>query len=70
MSTLTKKIEENIELLNPFYKKEVYDFIKFLQEKQKRNDDTEYLSSIPGMVESILAEGEKPIDEYSKELDW
>ncbi len=70
MRTLTKEIEKNIELLNPFYQKEVYDFVKFLQEKQKRNDDTEYLSGIPGMVDSILEEGEKPVDEYSKELDW
>ncbi len=70
MKTLTSDIEKDIKSLNPFYQKEVHDFVMFLKEKQKKNDDTEYLSGIPGMVESILKEGEKPLSDYSKQLDW
>ncbi len=70
MELLSKEIEKDLKLLNPFYQREVYDFIKFLQAKQKRNNDTDYLSSIPGMIDSILEEGEKPISDYSKNLDW
>jgi hypothetical protein len=33
-------------------------------------DHTEYLSKIPGMVDSILEEAGRPLSEYSDELDW
>ena len=56
--------------LNPFYLKEVYDFVQFLKEKQKTENDTEYLSNIPDMLQSIVEEDEKPLSEYSKDIDW
>jgi hypothetical protein len=70
MQDLALKINEELKTLHPLYIKEVYDFITFLKEKQKRGDDTEYLSRIPGMVESILKEANRPLSEYSDKLDW
>lgn len=70
MHDLALKINEELKTLHPLYMKEVYDFITFLKEKQKKGDDTEYLSSIPGMVESIIKEANRPLSEYSDKLDW
>ncbi|MBC8487553.1 MAG: DUF2281 domain-containing protein [Bacteroidetes bacterium] len=70
MPTLSVEINSEIKSLNPVYLKEVYDFIQFLKEKQRKESDTEYLSNIPGMVESIIEEDNKPLSDYSKELDW
>jgi hypothetical protein len=70
MQNLALKISEELKTLHPLYVKEVYDFITFLKEKQKKGDDTEYLSSIPGMVESIINEANRPLSEYSDKLDW
>ncbi len=70
MQDLALKISEEIKTLHPLYIKEVYDFVTFLKEKQKKGNDTEYLSKIPGMVESILKEANRPLSEYSDKLDW
>ncbi|MCK4765800.1 MAG: hypothetical protein KAW12_26610 [Candidatus Aminicenantes bacterium] len=70
MQDLTLKIRDELKTLHPLYMKEVYDFITFLKAKQEKNDDTEYLSSIPGMVESIITEAKRPLSEYSDTLDW
>lgn len=56
MQDLAEKIKQELKTLHPIYIKEAYDFIIFLKEKQFRGDDTEYLSKIPGMVDSILEE--------------
>lgn len=70
MQPLVLQISEELKTLQPFYLKEVFDFVSFLKDRQKRGDDTEYLNSIPGMVESIIEEAEKPLSEYSDKLDW
>lgn len=70
MQDLALKISEELKTLHPLYIKEVYDFITFLKEKQKKESDTEYLSNIPGMVDSILKEASRPLNEYSENLDW
>jgi hypothetical protein len=70
MQDLALKISEELKTLHPLYIKEVYDFITFLKEKQKKESDTEYLSNIPGMVDSILKEASRPLSEYSDHLDW
>ena len=70
MNTLALKISEELKTLHPFYLKEVFDFVTFLKERQKRESDTEYLNSIPGMAESIKSEAERPLSEYSDQLDW
>jgi len=70
MQTLAVRISEELKALHPFYLKEVYDFISFLKERQKRESDTDYLNSIPGMAESIIKESETPLSEYSDQLDW
>ncbi len=70
MQDLALKISQELKSLHPLYIKEVYDFVTFLKEKQKNREDTEYLSKIPGMVESIIEEANKPLSEYSDKLDW
>jgi len=70
MQNLSVKINDEMKSLNLFYLKEVYDFVQFLKEKQKTENDTEYLSSIPGMLQSIVEEDKKPLSEYSKDIDW
>ena len=70
MQNLSLKINEELRTLDPLYIKEVYDFVTFLKAKQERQDDTEYLSKIPRMVDSILEEAGRPLSEYSDELDW
>ena len=70
MQNLSVKISNEMKSLNPFYLKEVYDFVQFLKEKQKTEKDTEYLSNIPGMVQSIVEEDNKPLSEYSKDIEW
>lgn len=70
MQNLSVKINEELRTLHPLYVKEVYDFVTFLKAKQERQDDTEYLSKIPGMVDSILEEAGRSLSEYSDELDW
>lgn len=69
MQTILLEINKELKTLNPFYLKEVYDFVSFLKEKQKHGSDDEYLNSIPGMVESIHKEAERPLSEYSDKLD-
>ncbi|MCP5106194.1 MAG: hypothetical protein GY950_22600 [bacterium] len=70
MQSLALKISEELKTLHPLYMKEVYDFVTFLKEKQKKQDDTEYLSQIPGMADSIIKEANRPLSEYSDKLDW
>lgn len=36
----------------------------------KRQSETEYLKSIPGMVDSLLSGIDSPDSEYSKVVDW
>jgi len=40
------------------------------EEKQDSEGDTDYLDNNPGMVESILKEAGRPLNEYSDRLDW
>jgi hypothetical protein len=70
MHNLTREINKELETMHPLYIKEVYDFVTFLKEKQKRESETEYLTKIPGMVNSIIKEANRPLDEYSDKLDW
>jgi hypothetical protein len=70
MVKIIEAISEDIKDLRPVYLKEVFDFVQYLKEKQKMGDDTQYLSSIPGMVDSILEEDSRPIKEYTKKIEW
>ena len=70
MPSLSVEINNEIKSLSPLYLKEVYDFIQFLKEKQRKENDTAYLSNIPGMVQSIIEEDNKPLSEYSKDISW
>jgi hypothetical protein len=61
MQDMALKISEELKTLHPLYIKEV-------KERQKREDDTEYLGKIPGMVDSIIKEANRPLSEYSDKL--
>ena len=70
MQNLSVKINDEMKSLNPFYLKEVYDFVQFLKEKQKTENETEYLNNIPGMSQSIVEEDKRPLSDYSKDIEW
>ena len=70
MQNLAREISKELKTMHPLYIKEVYDFVTFLKEKQKRESDTEYLTKIPGMTNSIIREANRPLEEYSDKLDW
>ncbi len=53
MLTLKQEISEKIHSLPAVYLKEALDFIEFLNQKYNKINDTEFLSSIHGMSESI-----------------
>ncbi len=67
---LKEKINEDLEELSPLHVKEVLDFIDFLKSKENEESDTDYLTSIPGMADSIISEARRELSEYSEELDW
>ncbi len=58
MNKIASQISEKLKELPDIYLDEVLDFIEFLIVKNKKINDTEYLESIEGMVESI-EEGRK-----------
>jgi len=59
--TSVKQIEKEINSLPAQSLEKVLDFILFL--KKEQNTDTEYLSSIKGMKESIINSSKEPLDE-------
>ena len=61
MNKISAEITKKIKNLPEPYLKEILNFIDFMEQKIKKNSDTEYLQSIPGMTESIKkAERKKP----------
>ena len=53
MNKISAEITKKIKNLPEPYLKEILNFIDFMEQKIKKNSDTEYLQSIPGMTESI-----------------
>ena len=68
------KVQERINLLTQRlpeqYQHEVLDYIEFLYTKVDWKNDTEYLSSIPGMTEKIIDAANTPLEKCDTELDW
>ncbi len=68
MNKISSEITKKIKNLPEPYLKEVLDFIDFMDQKNKKNADTEYLQGIPGMTESIK-EGRKEKTKSCKTLN-
>ncbi|MBM2817180.1 MAG: hypothetical protein HW421_3942 [Ignavibacteria bacterium] len=53
-----------------YYFQDLLDYAIFLKAKSEKENDTEYLESIPGMVDSIINASKEELGNCSKNLDW
>ncbi|TAL68106.1 MAG: hypothetical protein EPN82_11970 [Bacteroidetes bacterium] len=53
-----------------YYLQDLLDYANFLKEKSKKDSDTEYLESIPGMVDSIVKASKEDLKDCSKTPGW
>jgi len=53
-----------------YYLQDLLDYANFLKEKSQKDNDTEYLESIPGMVDSIIAASKEELNNCSKSPGW
>ncbi|OGU39906.1 MAG: hypothetical protein A2X61_16070 [Ignavibacteria bacterium GWB2_35_12] len=53
-----------------YYLQDLLDYAIFLKVKSKKENDTEYLESIPGMVDSIIAASKEELNNCSKSPGW
>jgi hypothetical protein len=53
-----------------YYLKDLLDYAVFLKQKAEKENDTEYLENIPGMVDSIIAASKEDLNNCSTKLDW
>jgi hypothetical protein len=70
MNTIQNDIIKIVKDMPYYHQLDLLDYANYLKEKSKRISDTEYLESIPGMVDSIVAASKENIADCSKELDW
>jgi hypothetical protein len=55
MNTIQNDIIKIVNEMPYYHQLDLLDYANYLKEKSKRETDTEYLESIPGMVDSIVA---------------
>ncbi len=53
-----------------YYLQDLLDYANFLKEKSKKENDSEYLESIPGMVDSIVNASKEELKDCSKTPGW
>jgi hypothetical protein len=53
-----------------YYLQDLLDYAIFLKAKSQKENDTEYLENIPGMVNSIVNASNERLENCSKTLDW
>ena len=53
-----------------YYQQDLLDYAIFLKVKSQKENDTEYLESIPGMADSIIKASKEDLNNCSKNLDW
>jgi len=70
MQDLIIKINEELKTLRPLYIKEVYDYIKVLKEKQRVETEAERFVSSQESIDLTTKEIERPLIEYSDDMDW
>ncbi|MBK9249063.1 MAG: hypothetical protein IPM69_13350 [Ignavibacteria bacterium] len=70
MNGLQSNIAKIIEEIPYYYLQDLFDYATFLKAKAQKEHDTAYLSSIPGMTDSIIAASKEDLQNCSKTLDW
>jgi hypothetical protein len=72
MNTIQSNIIKITEDLPAYYMQEILEYAIFIKQKaeKEKSSDTDYLYSIPGMVESIVESSKTDISECSKTLEW
>jgi hypothetical protein len=53
-----------------YYLQDLMDYAVFLKAKSEKENDTEYLDSIPGMAESIINASKEDLSNCSKSPGW
>ena len=72
MSKIAEQITKKINKLPEAYLQEILDFVDFMEQKSRRNRDTEYLEGISGMTESIKQGRKEKTEDCKtlKEIGW
>jgi hypothetical protein len=70
MNGLQSNLVQIINEMPSYYLQELLDYATFLKAKSKKENDTEYLENIPGMVDSIINSSKEDLSNCSKSLDW
>lgn len=53
-----------------YYLEELLDYANFLKQKSEKENDTDYIESIPGMVDAILEASKEDLKDCSTSLVW
>ncbi len=70
MNRLQSNLIKIIDEIPYYYLQDLLDYAIFLKEKHKKESDTEYLESIPGVADSIIEASKEKLDDCSKSLEW
>ncbi|MDT3740498.1 MAG: hypothetical protein RO257_13465 [Candidatus Kapabacteria bacterium] len=70
MNTMQSDIINVTNNMPYYYLKDLLDYAIFLKAKSHKENDTEYLESIPGIVDSIVTASQEDLKNCSKSLDW
>ncbi len=53
-----------------YYLQDLLDYAKYLKQKAEKENDTDYLEKMPGIVESIIQASKEELADCSRKLDW
>jgi len=70
MNAIQNDIVKIVKEIPYYHQIDLLEYANYLKEKSKNSNDTDYLESIPGMVDSIVAASKENIKDCSKELEW
>ena len=70
MNTLQEKLNQEITSLPLSSQKEVLDFVLFIKQTLKTENDTDFLSKMPEVKQAIIEGLNTPLNECSVKLDW
>lgn len=70
MNTLQANLVYLTNTLPHYYLIDLLEYAKFLKQKAEKETDTEYLKSIPGMVDSILSASKEDLSDCEQMIEW
>ena len=70
MNTLQANLVDLTNSLPYYYLNDLLDYAKFLKQKSEKETDTEFLESIPGMVDSIIEASKEDLSNCSQKIEW